>query len=168
MQWSYLVKTNIKWSQVLQQQQRMPKFLPWFICPEVLWAANRLAMGADTAFWFIDGRCEISVSQLELVRHSWFLCLFQELLYACRIWPMHLPWCVNFSQKARDCAWHSGKDLLGGGWWAIPGKSHAMQHQQPAALILLGCQCLCIHSSRTWQGKGGSSGVIKEGNGWLV
>lgn len=161
-------RTNIKWCQVLQQQQRMPGFLPSFICPEVFWAAKHLAMGTDIVFWFIHGRREMSVAQLELVSLSWFLCLFQELFYACSLWPVHLPWFVKCSQKAKDCVWHSGKDLPGRCSWAVPGKSHDKQHQQPAALILLeGCQCLCIPSSRTWQGRGNSSGVIKEGNRWL-
>lgn len=92
-------KTKIKSSQLSQQQQRMPKFLPWFICPEVLWAANYLAMGTDAAFWFIRGGYEISVTQLELIRHSWSLCLFQELVYACRIWPLPLPRCMKSAKK---------------------------------------------------------------------
>lgn len=65
-------------------------------------------------FWVTQGRCEIPVTQLVLLSHSLPLCLFQELVCACRMWPIHLPWCEKWSEKARNCAWHTGKDLLEG------------------------------------------------------
>lgn len=39
--------------------------------------------------------------------------------------PMHLPWCIKYSQTDRDCARHAGEDTLEGGRETIPGKSRA-------------------------------------------
>lgn len=146
----------------------MPKCLPWFICSEVLWAANDLAAGGDTVLWFIYGQCEISATQLELISHLWLLCLFQESVRSCRLWPMtprvcHGAW--NAAKKPgtvcdtkRTACWRIG-DLckITHCTASIPGRSRS---------ALGGSLYPWIHPSRTQQGRGGS-GAVKGGNRWM-
>lgn len=159
-----------KWHKMIsdrsQQQQRLPEYLPWLICPEIVWAANSLAMGGDAVFWFILSQCEISVTQLELINYSWLLCLFQESDYFCILWPM-TP-CIFHG------AWNTAKQtgtLLGmqkRTHWEeaerLSLENHALQSISGRLLsfCLGGSPSLWIHPSRTQRG-GSGGGVIKEG-----
>lgn len=161
-------KTDMNWSQVLQQHHRMGMFLPWLICLEVLWAASQLAMGEDPIFWVIYDRCEIPVAQLVCVSHSLpllpipgtSLCL-QNMAHApAVVWEMQTK-IQGLCLTLKRIRWEGAE------------KFQDRQHYQPAALILLEyCLYLCIHCSRAWQGRGvwekkEMDGWVKDRSSWL-